>query len=106
MACDPHSALQAKAHWLACRASPSSLVIKEDPLEATQPLLPIHALVSLFWVHNAGKYTLDNLPGGARSLVINEDRVKAVQPLLSLMRDIGSAHGGKTCGQVSLAQLT
>ena len=47
-----------------------------------------------------GKYTKDNLPGGARSLVINEERVAAVQPLLSLMRDIGGAHGGKTPGQV------
>jgi hypothetical protein len=48
----------------------------------------------------AGKYTKDNLPGGARALVINEERVNAVQPLLGLMRDIGSAHGGKTPGQV------
>lgn len=48
----------------------------------------------------AGKYNKENLPGGARALVINEERVDAVQPLLSLMRDIGSAHGGKTPGQV------
>ena len=32
--------------------------------------------------------------------MINADRVREVQPLLSLMRDIGSAHGGKTPGQV------
>lgn len=49
-----------------------------------------------------GKYTKDNLPGGARKLVINEDRITAVQPLLSLMRDIGEANGGKTCGQVAI----
>jgi hypothetical protein len=49
---------------------------------------------------HTGKYTKDNLPGGARALVINEERVNAVQPLLGLMRDIGSAHGGKTPGQV------
>lgn len=49
-----------------------------------------------------GKYTKDNLPGGARKLVINEERVKEVQPLLSLMRDIGEANGGKTCGQVAI----
>jgi aryl-alcohol dehydrogenase-like predicted oxidoreductase len=49
-----------------------------------------------------GKYTKDNLPGGARALVINQERVAAVQPLLSLMRDIGGAHGGKTPGQVAI----
>ena len=32
--------------------------------------------------------------------MINADRVREVQPLLSLMRDIASAHGGKTPGQV------
>lgn len=48
----------------------------------------------------AGKYTRDNLPGGARKLVINEERVDAVKPLIGLMRDIGSAHDGKTPGQV------
>ena len=48
----------------------------------------------------AGKYTESNLPKGPRGAVINADRVREVQPLLSLMRDIGSAHGGKTPGQV------
>ena len=50
----------------------------------------------------AGKYTETNLPKGPRGAVINADRVREVQPLLSLMRDIGSAHGGKTPGQVRL----
>lgn len=54
----------------------------------------------ILWKCRSGKYTKDNLPGGARKLVINEDRIDAVQPLLSLMRDIGQANGGKTCGQV------
>ena len=48
----------------------------------------------------AGKYTENNLPKGPRGAVINADRVREVQPLLSLMRDIGSAHGSKTPGQV------
>ena len=48
----------------------------------------------------AGKYTETNLPKGPRGAVINTDRVREVQPLLSLMRDIASAHGGKTPGQV------
>ena len=51
----------------------------------------------------AGKYTESNLPKGPRGAVINADRVREVQPLLSLMRDIGSAHGGKTPGQVGCA---
>jgi len=51
----------------------------------------------------AGKYTETNLPKGPRGAVINADRVREVQPLLSLMRDIGSAHGGKTPGQVRRA---
>ena len=53
----------------------------------------------------AGKYTETNLPKGPRGAVINADRVREVQPLLSLMRDIGSAHGGKTPGQVSCADV-
>lgn len=50
----------------------------------------------------SGKYTKDNLPKGPRGVTITADRVAEVQPLLSLMRDIGSAHGGKTPGQVCL----
>ena len=53
----------------------------------------------------AGKYTENNLPKGPRGAVINADRVREVQPLLSLMRDIGSAHGSKTPGQVGFCFL-
>ena len=51
---------------------------------------------------HAGKYNKDNLPSGARGIAINAQRVDEVQPLLGLMRDIGSAHGGKTPAQVRL----
>eukprot|EP00891_Asterochloris_glomerata_P002638 jgi/Astpho2/2638/Aster-06988 len=49
-----------------------------------------------------GKYNKDNLPSGARGIAINAQRVDEVQPLLGLMRDIGSAHGGKTPAQVAI----
>ena len=62
-------------------------------------VLSLSALSALFDV-SAGKYTETNLPKGPRGAVINADRVREVQPLLSLMRDIGSAHGNKTPGQV------
>ena len=48
-----------------------------------------------------GKFTENNLPKGPRGATINKERVAEVQPLLGLMREIGSAHQGKTCGQVS-----
>ena len=62
-------------------------------------ILSLSALSALCDV-SAGKYTETNLPKGPRGAVINTDRVREVQPLLSLMRDIGSAHGNKTPGQV------
>jgi aryl-alcohol dehydrogenase-like predicted oxidoreductase len=49
-----------------------------------------------------GKYTLQNKPGGPRSGLFSDDRIRRIQPLLSLMRDIGSAHGGKSPAQVAL----
>ncbi|KAK9904950.1 hypothetical protein WJX75_006301 [Coccomyxa subellipsoidea] len=49
-----------------------------------------------------GKYNKNNLPKGPRGITITADRVAEVEPLLSLMRDIGSAHGGKTPGQVAI----
>lgn len=49
-----------------------------------------------------GKFTESNLPKGPRGATINKERVAEVQPLLGLMRDIGSAHGGKTPGQVAI----
>ena len=50
-----------------------------------------------------GKYT----PGGTkaagpRSAMFSDDRLTQVAPLLGLMRDVGSAHGGKTCAQVAI----
>lgn len=48
-----------------------------------------------------GKFTENNLPKGPRGATINKERVAEVQPLLGLMQEIGSAHQGKTCGQVS-----
>ena len=57
----------------------------------------IHHLACLGF---AGKFTESNLPKGPRGAIINKERVAEVQPLLGLMRDIGSAHGGKTPGQV------
>ncbi|KAL3146920.1 hypothetical protein ABBQ38_014891 [Trebouxia sp. C0009 RCD-2024] len=49
-----------------------------------------------------GKFTENNLPKGPRGTTINKERVAQVQPLLGLMRDIGSAHGGRTPGQVAI----
>ena len=51
----------------------------------------------------AGKYT----PGGTkaagpRSAMFSDERLTQVAPLLGLMRDVGSAHGGKTCAQVAI----
>ena len=51
----------------------------------------------------AGKYT----PGGTkaagpRSAMFSEERLAQVAPLLGLMRDVGSAHGSKTCAQVAI----
>ena len=50
----------------------------------------------------AGKYTVENKPGGPRSGIFNEERLRGVQPLIGLMRDIGSGHGGKTPAQVAI----
>ena len=83
-----YACTQASTRWSACLAL-FRLVTKDFQLSSR-------------CASGAGKYTKDNLPGGARALVINEERVNAVQPLLGLMRDIGSAHGGKTPGQVIL----
>ena len=49
----------------------------------------------------AGKYTLQNKPGGPRSGLFNDDRIRSIQPLLGLMRDIGSAHD-KSPAQVAV----
>lgn len=50
----------------------------------------------------AGKYTETRKPGGPRAGLFSDDRIKQIQPLLSLLRDIGSAHDGKSCAQVAV----
>lgn len=51
----------------------------------------------------AGKYTPGGMKAqGPRAGMFSDDRLRAVQPLLGLMRDVGSAHGGKTCAQVAI----
>ncbi|KAK9853919.1 hypothetical protein WJX84_005356 [Apatococcus fuscideae] len=49
-----------------------------------------------------GKYSADNRPGGARAGAFKPDRLLEIEPLLSLMRDIGSAHGGKSPSQIAI----
>lgn len=48
-----------------------------------------------------GKYTAETAPGGPRKGAFKADRLKEVEPLISLLRDIGSAHGGKSPSQVA-----
>lgn len=50
----------------------------------------------------SGKYTETKKPGGPRAGLFSDDRIKQIQPLLSLLREIGSAHDGKTCAQVAV----
>lgn len=58
-------------------------------------------LVSPDVTDDAGKYTLDNKPGGPRAAAFSDDRVRSIQPLLAAMRDVGKAHGDKSCAQVA-----
>ena len=51
---------------------------------------------------HAGKYTLQNKPGGPRSGVFSDERIRRIQPLLGLLRDIGSGHDKKSPAQVAL----
>jgi pyridoxine 4-dehydrogenase len=51
-----------------------------------------------------GKYTPGNPPPGTRGFM-SRRKLVAVQPLLALMREIGEAHGGKTCSQIALNWL-
>lgn len=51
--------------------------------------------------YSAGKYTLENKPGGPREAAFNDDKIRSIQPLLEDMREIGKAHGGKSCAQVA-----
>ena len=51
----------------------------------------------------AGKYTAGGTKAaGPRSAMFSDERLTQVAPLLGLMRDVGSAHGGKTCAQVAI----
>lgn len=49
-----------------------------------------------------GKYTQSNRPTGPRSATFSDSRLRSVEPLISLMRDVGSAHSGRTLTQVAL----
>jgi aryl-alcohol dehydrogenase-like predicted oxidoreductase len=50
----------------------------------------------------SGKYTEDNPPPGFRAARYPPDFLERVRPLVGLMREIGSAHGGKTPSQVAI----
>jgi aryl-alcohol dehydrogenase-like predicted oxidoreductase len=49
-----------------------------------------------------GKYTPENAPRGLRARKYGVDLLKKAQPLITMLKKIGSDHGGKTAGQVSL----
>lgn len=49
-----------------------------------------------------GKYTPDSPPPGLRRRRANARYLARIQPLIALLREIGSAHGGKTPAQVAL----
>lgn len=50
----------------------------------------------------SGKYTPDNPPPGRRGRQFSRDYLASLQPLIGLLREIGTAHGGKTPSQVAL----
>jgi aryl-alcohol dehydrogenase-like predicted oxidoreductase len=50
----------------------------------------------------SGKYTPLSPPSGARARRYNRRSLTRIDPLLRLLREIGHAHGGKTCAQVAL----
>jgi aryl-alcohol dehydrogenase-like predicted oxidoreductase len=49
-----------------------------------------------------GKYSAENPPPGFRSLLYREDLLKRLPSLIGLMKEIGSAHGGRSPTQVAL----
>jgi aryl-alcohol dehydrogenase-like predicted oxidoreductase len=53
----------------------------------------------------SGKYTPNTAPPGVRSLRYNREYLGRVQPLLGLMKEIGTAHDGKSQSQVALNWL-
>jgi aryl-alcohol dehydrogenase-like predicted oxidoreductase len=52
-----------------------------------------------------GKYTPEHPPSGLRRRMFSRERLASIQPLIGLLREIGTAHGGKTPAQVSLNWL-
>lgn len=51
----------------------------------------------------AGKYYKGGpKPSGPRQAIFSDDKLEQVAPLIGLMKDIGSAHGGKTPTQVAI----
>ena len=52
-----------------------------------------------------GKYSPAHPPAGPRGAMYNAGYLRRVDPLLNLLREIGTAHGGKTPAQVSLNWL-
>jgi aryl-alcohol dehydrogenase-like predicted oxidoreductase len=54
-----------------------------------------------------GKYTPSTTPGGARRMYghFRAGNLAAAQPVIALLRQIGTAHGGKSPGQVALNWL-
>lgn len=52
-----------------------------------------------------GKYTPDHLPGGMRGNRTGRKYLQKIQPLIHLLNRLGSDHGGKTPGQISLNWL-
>jgi aryl-alcohol dehydrogenase-like predicted oxidoreductase len=50
----------------------------------------------------SGKYAEDNPPPGFRAARYPPDFLKRVRTIFGLMREIGSAHGGKTPSQVAV----
>lgn len=52
-----------------------------------------------------GKYGPDNPPPGFRSRRFRREYLARIQPLIGLLREIGTAHGGKSPNQVALNWL-
>jgi aryl-alcohol dehydrogenase-like predicted oxidoreductase len=50
----------------------------------------------------SGRYSENHPPPGFRAKRYPPDFLKRVQPLIGLMREIGSAHGGKTPAQIAI----
>jgi aryl-alcohol dehydrogenase-like predicted oxidoreductase len=53
----------------------------------------------------SGKYTPEHVPPGVRGRQYNRAYLSRIQPLIGLIKEIGSAHGGRTPTQVALNWL-